>query len=330
MRGEQVKSFGEMVIANWLFRKGINYQYEAKYRIDVATEEYRQYEPDFYLPDYDIYIEYYGTDENGNTAPYVNQERYHQSIAWKRETHKKYETGYVEVFYHQHKKGKLLNALEQELLSRNVDVNPIPDDVLLSNLEKMGQVTELARLLTALVDMYKAACLDDSGVERIINESLDPKQTEKALELLMPLYHSYQRYLHDHQVIDFNDMIGKALDYVQTGRFSSPWKYLLVDEFQDISEPRARLVKALRDSTPGCSLFCVGDDWQAIYRFSGADVRLTTEFSNYFGPTSETTLDMTFRFNNSIGEVATQFVTQNPVQLKKKTLNHLSKSINLP
>ncbi|WP_456294875.1 UvrD-helicase domain-containing protein [Vibrio sp. AK197] len=317
MRGEQVKSFGEMVIANWLFRKGINYQYEAKYRIDVATEEYRQYEPDFYLPDYDIYIEYYGTDENGNTAPYVNQERYHQSIAWKRETHKKYETGYVEVFYHQHKKGKLLNALEQELLSRNVDVNPIPDDVLLSNLEKMGQVTELARLLTALVDMYKAACLDDSGVERIINESLDPKQTEKALELLMPLYHSYQRYLHDHQVIDFNDMIGKALDYVQTGRFSSPWKYLLVDEFQDISEPRARLVKALRDSTPGCSLFCVGDDWQAIYRFSGSDVRLTTEFSNYFGPTSETTLDMTFRFNNSIGEVATQFVTQNPVQLKK-------------
>lgn len=56
---------------------------------------------------------------------------------------------------------------------------------------------------------------------------------------------------------------------------------------------------------------------KAIYRFSGADVRLTTAFSNYFGSTSETTLDMTFRFNSSIGDVATRFVTQNPVQLNK-------------
>ncbi|WP_102402234.1 UvrD-helicase domain-containing protein [Vibrio cyclitrophicus] len=318
MRGEQVKSYGELVIANWLLRKGINYEYEAKYRFDVATSEYRQYEPDFYLPDYDIYIEYYGTDENGNTAPYVDKESYHASIKWKRETHKKYQTGYVEVFYHQHKNGKLLTALENELIKRGVETQPVSDNALLANLEQLGQVTELAKLLGALVDMYKAACLDEDGINKIIKESIDSKQTAKALELLMPLYHNYEKYLRAHQVIDFNDMIGKALEYVQTGQFLSPWKYLLVDEFQDISEPRARLVKALRDSYLGSSLFCVGDDWQAIYRFSGADVRLTTEFSNYFGSTSETTLDMTFRFNNSIGDVATRFVTQNPVQLNKK------------
>ncbi len=177
--------------------------------------------------------------------------------------------------------------------------------------------------------MYKAACLDESGVDKIIKESVDPMQTTKALELLMPLYQRYAKYLNDNQVIDFNDMIGKALEYVQNRQFHSPWKFLLVDEFQDISEPRARLVKALRDNTVKSSLFCVGDDWQAIYRFSGADVRLTTEFSNYFGATSETTLDMTFRFNSSIGDVATRFVTQNPVQLKK-TLNHLCKLTALP
>ncbi|KLI85642.1 ATPase AAA [Vibrio parahaemolyticus] len=317
MRGEPVKSYGELVIANWLFRKGINYQYEAKYRFDVATAEYRQYEPDFYLPDDDIYIEYYGIDENGDTPSYMDRERYHASIEWKRETHKKYETGYIEVFYHQHKKGNLLTALEKELVKRGVETQPVSDNALLNNLEKMGQVTELAKLLGALVDMYKAACLDDAGVNKIIKESVDSKQTAKALELLMPLYHRYEKYLRDHQVIDFNDMIGKALMYVQTGQFQSPWKYLLVDEFQDISEPRARLVKALRDSVQDSSLFCVGDDWQAIYRFSGADVRLTTDFSNYFGSTSETTLDMTFRFNSSIGAIATRFITQNPVQLKK-------------
>lgn len=317
MRGEAVKSYGELVIANWLFRKGINYQYEAKYRFDVATAEYRQYEPDFYLPDDDIYIEYYGIDENGDTPSYMDRERYHAGIEWKRETHKKYETGYIEVFYHQHKKGNLLTALEKELVKRGVETQPVSDNALLDSLEQLGQVTELAKLLGALVDMYKAACLDEAGVNKIIKESVDSKQTAKALQLLMPLYHSYEKYLREHQVIDFNDMIGKALMYVQTGQFQSPWKYLLVDEFQDISEPRARLVKALRDSVKGSSLFCVGDDWQAIYRFSGADVRLTTDFANYFGSTSETTLDMTFRFNSSIGAIATRFVTQNPVQLKK-------------
>ncbi|MGL6124562.1 MAG: UvrD-helicase domain-containing protein, partial [Shewanella sp.] len=122
--------------------------------------------------------------------------------------------------------------------------------------------------------------------------------------------------------IDFEDMIGKALSYLQHGQFISPWRYIMVDEFQDISEPRARLVKALRDSClpggkPKASLFCVGDDWQAIYRFSGADVSLTTQFTEYFGPTAKTYLDQTFRFNSGIGDVATQFVMKNPVQLKK-------------
>ncbi|MFA0084453.1 UvrD-helicase domain-containing protein [Vibrio sp. 10N.261.51.F12] len=317
LKGEQVKSFGEMVIANWLYRKGINYQYEAKYRIDVSTEQYRQYEPDFYLPDYDIYIEYYGTDKNGNPPPYIDKQRYQQGIEWKRETHAKYGTGYVELYYHQHRNQTILGILESELIAREVNTTPLPDNTLLDNLEQTGQVTELARLLGSMVDMYKAACLDGEGVKQIINSAIDPKQTEKALELLMPLQQRYQDYLLEQSVIDFNDMISKALSYVETGQFQSPWKYLLVDEFQDISEPRARLVKALRDNKEDSSLFCVGDDWQAIYRFSGADVRLTTDFEQYFGATSQTTLDMTFRFNNSIGDVATQFVTKNPVQLKK-------------
>ncbi|WP_210455133.1 UvrD-helicase domain-containing protein [Vibrio crassostreae] len=317
LKGDQVKSYGEVVIANWLFRNGINYEYEASYRFDVSTDQYRQYHPDFYLPDHDIYIEYYGTDEHGNTAPWIDKDRYQESIEWKRQTHKQYQTGYVEVFYHQHKVGTLLQVLENKLLDREVEFNPIPPQDLLNNLRQLGQVTELAKLFSALVDMYKAACLDDVAIENVIRNSIDPKQTEKALDLLYPLYSRYELFLREKQWIDFNDMISKALMYVQSGQFVSSWKYILVDEFQDISEPRARLVKALRDSLPGTSLFCVGDDWQAIYRFSGADVKLTTNFVEYFGATSETKLDLTFRFNSAIGDVATQFVTRNPVQIKK-------------
>jgi len=124
--------------------------------------------------------------------------------------------------------------------------------------------------------------------------------------------------LHREGHIDFDDMIGRALEYVREGRFVSPWRYILVDEFQDISEPRARLIRYLRDAGKECSLFCVGDDWQAIYRFTGSDLSFTTQFQETFGPTEVTALDLTFRFNSAISDVATRFVVQNPVQLQKQ------------
>jgi DNA helicase-4 len=117
--------------------------------------------------------------------------------------------------------------------------------------------------------------------------------------------------------MDFDDMIRLAIEHVVSGCFISPWRQILVDEFQDISEPRARLLRLLRDQHPESALFCVGDDWQAIYRFTGADLRLTTEFADYFGPAASTALDKTFRFNNAIGEVANRFVQANPAQLRK-------------
>jgi len=133
----------------------------------------------------------------------------------------------------------------------------------------------------------------------------------------MPLMERYEKALTDSDEIDFEDMIGKALKYVLDGSFKSSWKYIMVDEFQDISDPRARLVKALKDKSNDCSLFCVGDDWQAIYRFTGSDISFTTGFSEYFGATQFTKLKKTFRFNNSIAEVSSQFVLKNPLQTKK-------------
>src|SRR5690606_17388001 len=118
-------------------------------------------------------------------------------------------------------------------------------------------------------------------------------------------------------------MIGKAIQYVREGRFRSSWRYILVDEFQDISESRARLIRYLRDAANECSLFCVGDDWQAIYRFTGSDLNFTTAFEKKFGATKITALDLAFRFNSGISDVATRFVLQNPAQVKKQ-LNSLS------
>jgi len=317
LKGDLVKSFGELYIANWLFSMGIEYQYEARYQHKVSCLDFMQYQPDFYLPEYGIYIEYYGIDEVGNTASYIDKEQYHAAMQWKRSIHQQHQTTLVELFYYQHRDETLLDILAQQLASFDVKSVPLPDEAMLATLNELGRVTELAKLFSQLIGLYKSACLDQNGLETAIANSADAKQTNKAFELLQPVLARYQTLLVKHDYIDFEDMIAKALAYIEQGKFSSPWRYIMVDEFQDISEPRARLVRALRDSNVGSSLFCVGDDWQAIYRFSGADVGLTTGFTQYFGPTATSVLDKTFRFNNSIGDVSSKFVTQNPAQLTK-------------
>ncbi|WMC11190.1 UvrD-helicase domain-containing protein [Oceanimonas pelagia] len=155
-------------------------------------------------------------------------------------------------------------------------------------------------------------------------EQITPEQ-EAQLALVRPLLARYQQHLREAGEIDFDDMIEQATELVRGGRFVVPWRHVLVDEFQDISRERAGLLLALRDAAPELSLFCVGDDWQAIYRFSGADVSLTTDFAGFFGATAVTALDTTFRFNNVIERVASRFVTRNPHQLPK-TLSTLERS----
>jgi DNA helicase-4 len=69
----------------------------------------------------------------------------------------------------------------------------------------------------------------------------------------------------------------------------------------------------------------VGDDWQAIYRFSGSDVSYTKKFAEHFGSAAVNSLDTTYRFNDKIGNVASRFVQSNPDQIRK-TINSLSKA----
>ncbi|WP_228140262.1 UvrD-helicase domain-containing protein [Moritella sp. JT01] len=137
-------------------------------------------------------------------------------------------------------------------------------------------------------------------------------------EVVVILLEHYQMHLAENNEIDFDEMITKASDYVSNGQFSSPWLHILVDEFQDISQARANLVRHLQTQHDDSKLFCVGDDWQAIYQFAGSDIAVTTRFSDYFGMTSTLPLDTTFRFNDQISAVASDFVMANPEQMSKQ------------
>ncbi len=324
LKGEQVKSFEECLIANWLFRMGVEYKYELPYQeARTRSLDFRTYQPDFYLPDYGIYIEHVGIDRDGNTAPYIDRNAYHAGMAWKRELHRSNRTTLIETFHYEQRERCLLENLQARLEAQGVELEPLPDKAVLETLREFGAVSKFSGLLSQLLGRFKANCFDQQRLQQQIDSSPEPEQVAVAMELLKPIYHQYQNLLHYREEIDFGDMIGRAIEYVGDGRFKPHWRFILVDEFQDISEPRARLVKALRDGRDDCSLFCVGDDWQAIYRFTGSDVSLTTQFEQYFGPTAITALDKTFRFNNSICDVASRFVTRNPAQVKKQLATHL-------
>jgi len=322
LQGEQVKSYEECEIANCLFRQGVVYEYEANYQVNTAGPDYRAYQPDFYLPEYGIYIEHFAVNENNKTPPFIDQQSYLAGMIWKRELHQKHQTQLIETYSYLKQQGILTKSLEEKLLQAGVRFKPLANNELLIKLNQFGQVSEFSKLLSQVLGLFKAACLDLKSLVLLARQHEDHERMEAAAFLFEPIYEVYQQHLRDTATIDFEDMIGKAIEYVEDGLYRSPYNYLLVDEFQDISSSRARLVKALLAQNSDNSLFCVGDDWQSIYRFTGSDVIITKEFEEHFGYTATSVLDKTFRFNNKIGEVASRFVMQNPTQIAKKIQSH--------
>jgi DNA helicase-4 len=124
IRGELVKSQEELEIANFLFFNGVSYDYEKPYEIDTSSEEHRQYEPDFYFPDYNIYLEHFGISRDGSTAPFVDQDVYHKGMEWKRNIHKQYGTILIETYSYQKQEGNLSEKLSEQLIGQGVKFRP--------------------------------------------------------------------------------------------------------------------------------------------------------------------------------------------------------------
>ena len=324
LTGERVKSFGELMVANTLTRLGIAYEYEKTYEKDTATMQFRQYKPDFYLPKQGIYIEYFGINRKGETAPYIDKDSYQQQMAWKRGLHKRHGTQLIEFYSYELSERTLPSRINIKLTELNVPLNSISDKECLEILRESERVFRLSNLMANFIGLFKQANADLETLRAKAKSGnfRDGERLLAFLELFEMVFQRYEEKLREDGEIDFNDMINKATAYLKSGTYHPPYRYILVDEFQDISHSRSQLVQALMESNSDAQLFAVGDDWQAIYRFSGADVGLTRDFESYFGTTERIALDRTFRFNNKISEAASRFVTENPSQIKKMMITH--------
>ncbi len=315
--GVLVKSEGERLIADFLFFNGVEFKYERPYVHDVADASHSQYHPDFYYPDIDTWHEHWAIDRDGN--PPKKFVDYQQGMQWKRDLHRKFGTSLIETTWAGVVFGEGLQELGEELTQRGQALDWNPNRPVVDSWYRAVNHQDLARLVRTFMCHVKSNSWSSSDLEqRLANDhrSTDGYRTRLFLSLYWPIHEAWQRRLAAEGGVDYEDMLVRASDLLESGAVERSYDLILVDEFQDSSQARARLVRGLINKA-GRHLVVVGDDWQSINRFAGADLSVMTNFADWFGQGPQLVLSTTFRCAQPICDVARTFITKNVHQIDK-------------
>lgn len=317
-KGEIVRSQEEVMIANWLFLNGVDYQYERDYELRTADAEHRQYKPDFYYPQIGLYHEHFALDANGMPPPHFHG--YLEGVQWKRALHVEQGTELFETTSHGLRDVDDFERLANVLTSKGVELDPNPD----RPVPPLGQKPMDARELGQLIRTFLSHAKSNGLTEQQLRQRLDamPNSVFKLrhrlfLDLAIPVIQGWDAALAAEGGIDFEDMLNQAAAHLESGRYEAPYKLVMADEFQDASRARARLCRALVQK-PNRYFFAVGDDWQSINRFAGADVSVMTGFREWFGSGQILKLEQTFRCPQALCDISSAFVSKNPAQIAKR------------
>ena len=317
LNGNLVKSYEELVIANYLAACGIEFRYEEPYEVHTVTRDRRQYQPDFFLPQYGIYIEHFALDEEGR--PPSTWTGYAEGVNWKRRTHSRYGTKLIETFSWQYRRGALLSELRARLEAEGVTFIGIPRHTLIQQMiERL--LSWLTTLIATFLEHVKTSGISREELRHRAHSNSGRMRNESFLTIFEHVRTRYDCILRDERAIDFHDMINSATRHLTDGRWGHSYRFILVDEFQDISRGRMMLLEGLRIAQKKAAYFLVGDDWQSIYRFAGSDVGLVRDVQDCktdLGHTATRTLILTFRFSDGILGPSSAFVQRNPEQTQR-------------
>jgi DNA helicase-4 len=327
LRGERVNSLEELIIANHLFLNGVRYEYEKVYPGAYEAGGNRAYQPDFYLPEYDIWLEHFGIDEEGR-APWLvtdyEEKKYLDGMRWKRGVHRQNGTRLIESYSFWNQDNRLIDYLDNLLVGNGIELKSDIDE-LVRLYEELCQEEKFSKsmldLISTFVSLFKAnnTTLDAVSARAEAayrDESFMRHRYQLFITFVEPIINFYSLTLREKGLIDFDDMINRATRVIRERGISENYRYIIVDEYQDISRSRFDLISAIRDQT-GAKLVCVGDDWQSIYRFAGSDVTLFTSFEAFSGYHEKMQIEGTYRNSQALINIASKFIMQNSNQLPK-------------
>jgi len=325
---ELLRSQQEVEIANFFYLHSLEYEYEKIFKYNIEGSK-KLYTPDFYIKQgsNEVYLEHFGVSESGENSKYSNEELliYLKSIEDKKEIHKKYATKLITTYSSYNDGRDLITHLEEELKKAGFilfrkDAFEVHEKIVHS--ENENYINRFCILATRFIQSFKTNGFTDKDFTRM-RASVENVRTHIFLDLIEKSYYHYQNTLKERQSVDFEDMINEStriLDTVKKSHNLPKFKYVLIDEYQDISHQRFDLAKVLADVT-SAKIVAVGDDWQSIFAFAGSDISLFVDFQKLMGYADILKISNTYRNSQELIDIAGSFIQKNSIQINKRLIS---------
>jgi len=320
---ETLRSVQEVRIANFLFMNGIEYTYEKPYPYNI-NGSYKPYAPDFTIEQGDklAYIEHFGITEDGNSLYDKEQlEHYKKAVNDKVKLHRAHGTDLIYTFSAHNDGRDYLDHLKDQLIKKGFELHPRSAKEVFEkivNTEENRYISRLVKLICTFLQNFKTNGYTVDEFRRFMTISKNVR-SRLFLTIAEQCYHEYAKRLKEKNAIDFEDMINESARIVHEEVIKGEkldFKYIIVDEYQDISRQRFNLTKELSDLYDA-KIIAVGDDWQSIYAYAGSDITLFTNFCDTFGYGEELRITRTYRNAQEVIDIAGGFIQKNTKQLRK-------------
>ena len=328
IQNEFLRSAQEVEIANFLYLNRIDYEYEPLYPYDMPNAR-KPYTPDFIIRQGEktAYLEHFGISEDGKNDRYSASQLacYKKAVNDKVRLHKQHGTTLLYTFSAYNDRRTLVEHLKETLEEHGFQLEPRSNKEIMELLvagEENRYVRRLISLICRFISNYKVNGYTADEFSRMYHATQNVR-TKLFLEICNDCYLEYERWLKENNAIDFQDMINKSariLTEIKEMRQKLDLKYIIVDEYQDISRQRFDLTKALSEVT-NAKIIAVGDDWQSIYAFSGSDITLFTKFQEKMGYAKMLKIVKTYRNSQEVIDIAGSFIQRNPEQISKRLIS---------
>ncbi len=186
-------------------------------------------------------------------------------------------------------------------------------------------IDNLKKLIITFINLYKSNYNDINYLLNLYQKSHFINKI--YFKIILEIYHIYNQELESSNLYDFNDMIKIATNNIINNQIKTNYKYIIIDEFQDTSLNRFKLINAIIKQN-NAKIFVVGDDYQSIYRFTGCNLDIFLNFNKLVNNLNIINLDYNYRNPKEIIDVANSFIMKNKNQIKKETI--CLKNINKP